>query len=77
MIYLAQGLSICKIAALLERNKSTIARELKRNNKDYSPSKAQARYQRRRKKSCPHKKLDKPDLFNLVNKLFLERDYSP
>ena len=31
----------------------------------------------RRKKSCPHKKLDNPDLFNLVKKLFLERDLSP
>ena len=77
MFYLAQGLSICQIAVLLERNKSTIARELKRNDKDYLPSKAQARYQRRRKKSCPHKKLYKPDLFKLVKKLFLERDYSP
>ena len=28
MFYLAQGLSICKIAAILGRNKSTIAREL-------------------------------------------------
>ena len=77
MFYRAQGLSICKIALFLERNKSTIARELKRNDKDYSPSKAQARYLRRRQKSCPRKKLAKPDLFNLVKKLFLERDLSP
>ena len=77
MFYLAQGLSICQIAVLLERNKSTIARELKRNDKDYLPSKAQARYRRRRKKSCPHKKLYNPDLFNLVKELFLERDLSP
>jgi len=62
---------------LLKRNKSTIARELKRNDKDYLPSKAQARYQRRRKKCRPHKKLDKPDLFKLVKKLFLEVHLSP
>ena len=44
LLYRAQGLSICKIAALFERHKSTIARELKRNDKDYLPSKAQAAY---------------------------------
>ena len=77
MFYRAQGLSICQIAKLLERNKSTIARELKRNATDYLPSEAQACYQRRRKKSCPHKKLAKPDLFNLVKILFLELHWSP
>ena len=77
MFYRAQGLSICQIAKLLERNKSTIARELKRNATDYLPSEAQACYQRRRKKSCPHKKLAQPDLFNLVKKLFLDNRWSP
>ena len=77
LLYRAQGLSICKIAALLERHKSTIARELKRNATDYLPSEAQACYQRRRKKSCPHKKLAQPDLFNLVKILFLELHWSP
>lgn len=77
MFYRAQGLSICQIAKLLERNKSTIARELKRNATDYLPSEAQACYQRRRKKSCPHKKLAQPDLFNLVKILFLELHWSP
>ena len=37
---------------LLDRNKSTVVRQLKRNDKDYSLNKAQTRYRRRRKKSC-------------------------
>ena len=60
MFYRAQGLSICKIALFLERNKSTIARELKRNDKDYSPSKVQARYKRRRKNFVRAKSLTIP-----------------
>ncbi|MBR1806994.1 MAG: IS30 family transposase [Selenomonadaceae bacterium] len=62
-IYRAKNWSICKIAALLERNKSTISRELARNGDNYLPSKTQARYKRRRKKSRPHKLLEKPELF--------------
>ena len=77
LFHLAQGQSICQIAKLLGRNKSTISRELKRNSKDYSPSKAQANYQRRRKKSCPHKLLANPELFALVKKLFLGERWSP
>ena len=64
--YLAQDLSICRIARLLGRNKSTISRELKRNSGEYLPSKAQANYHKRRKKSCRHKLLAKPELFALV-----------
>ncbi|MBR1645506.1 MAG: helix-turn-helix domain-containing protein [Selenomonadaceae bacterium] len=37
----------------------------------------QISYQRRRKKSCPHKLLAKPELFKLVKKLFLELHWSP
>ena len=77
MFYRAQGLSICKIAKLLGRNKSTLSRELKRNTGEYLPSKAQAAYHKRRKKSRPHKKLAQPELFNLVNKLFLDLHWSP
>lgn len=77
MFYRAQGMSGYQIAKLLGRNKSTISRELKRNATDYSPSKAQACYQRRRKKSCPHKKLAQPELFNLVKILFLDNRWSP
>lgn len=75
--YLAQGFSICKIAQLVGRNKSTISRELKRNSRQYFPSKAQANYQRRRKKSCPKKKLANSELFENVKRLFLEEHWSP
>ncbi|MBR1805217.1 MAG: helix-turn-helix domain-containing protein, partial [Selenomonadaceae bacterium] len=67
----------CQIAKLLGRNKSTVSRELARNGNDYLPNKAQARYRKRRKKSCPHKLLENPELFKLVKKLFLERQLSP
>ena len=76
-IHQAGGKSLCQIAKLLGRNKSTISRELKRNSKDYSPSKAQANYQRRRKKCRPHKLLENPALFALVKKLFLGCQWSP
>ena len=76
-IYRASGNSLCQIAKLLGRNKSTISRELARNPGEYLPSKAQARYKRRRKKSRPHKLLENPELFALVKKLFLDRHCSP
>ena len=76
-IYQAMGLSLCQIAKLLGRNKSTISRELNRNSGEYFPSKAQARYRKRRKKSCRQKLLAKPELFALVKKLFLKYHWSP
>ena len=77
LIHLIQGLSLCQIAKLLGRNKSTLSRELARNGADYLPSKAQARYRRRRKKCRPHKLLENSELFALVKKLFLEKHWSP
>ena len=77
LFYLASGLSLCKIAQRRGRNKSTISRELCRNDEAYSPSKAQINYQLRRKKSCPRKKLDNPQLFDIVRRLFLEEHLSP
>ena len=50
LIHLTQGLSLCQIAKLLGRDKSTLSRELARNPGEYFPSKAQARYRKRRKK---------------------------
>lgn len=77
LFFSAKGLSLCQIAKEIGRNKSTISRELKRNPRDYSPSKAQASYHKRRKKCCPPKKLLDKDLFALVKKLFLELRWSP
>ena len=77
LFHLAQGVSLCQIAKLLGRNKSTISREVSRNHGEYLPSKAQALYRRRRKKCRPHKILENADLFALVKKLFLDRQWSP
>ena len=77
MKYLARGYSLCKIAKLTGRNKSTISRELKRNPGEYFSSKAQANYQKRRKKCGSKKKLSDDKLFKLVKRLFLEEHWSP
>ncbi|PWI21591.1 hypothetical protein DF281_11445 [Kurthia zopfii] len=74
-----QGDSIRDIAKLLERNPSTISRELKRNqiNQNYSPSVAQSKYTKR-KSNCGRKLLLKnPELKALVKKLFLNKQWSP
>ena len=44
---------------------------------DYLPSRAQKRYERRRKNCRPHKILKNPDLFALVKILFLKLHWSP
>ena len=48
-IYRAQVLTQYKIAQILGRHQATISRELNRNPEEYSPSKAQAAYLKRRK----------------------------
>ena len=48
-IYRAQGLTLDAIAQMLGRHQATISRELNRNPEEYSPSKAQAAYLKRRK----------------------------
>ena len=51
LFFYAKGYSISKIAKEINRNKSTVSRELRRNetNNEYSPSKAQNLYKKRRK----------------------------
>ncbi|MBR1805206.1 MAG: IS30 family transposase, partial [Selenomonadaceae bacterium] len=66
-----------KHLSITERELIAIYRELAGNGDNYLPSKAQTRYKRRRKKCRPHKLLEKPDLFKLVKKLFLELQLSP
>lgn len=74
-----QGKSISFIARKLNRSKSTISRELKRNsfNDEYWPSKAQASYHSRREKCRPHHRLENPSLFSFVRMAFLEWQWSP
>ena len=71
--------SIDYIAECIERDRSTIYRELKRNtiNKYYSATAAQAAYEYRRLKCRPKKKLSDPKLFGIVKKLFIEHQWSP
>lgn len=74
-----QGKSIRTIAKELKRSASTLSRELSRNKvgrAPYSPSKAQRRYQRR-KKNCGRKPiLADPGSLQLVRRLLLE-EWSP
>lgn len=74
---IASKFSITETAKYIGRSKSTVSRELKRNGKFYSPSEAQNNYQRKRKNCRPRKKLENPQLFKLVKKLFLQNRWSP
>ena len=77
--YFAKGISICKISKILNRNKSTISRELKRNvfNEQYSPSKAQAAYFKRRHHCGRKKILDNQIHYEWVRNRFLDHQWSP
>ena len=79
LYFSAKEYSVTDIAKELGRNKSTISRELKRNREgsQYLPSKAQQKYAKRRKTCKPHKRLDNPELFQLVREKFLEHQWSP
>lgn len=75
----SSGKSIRQIAMLLERNPSTISRELKRNtiNNDYSAVLADKSYHIRRKNCKRKKKFSDEYLKRKVQKLFLENQWSP
>ena len=68
LLFLGKGLSIRDIAKCLNRQTSTISRELKRNPDDYSPARAQARAKRERKNSRLGKLkiLSDPLIYNYV-----------
>lgn len=68
LLFRGKGLSIRDIAKHLNRQPSTISRELKRNPRDYSPAKAQVRAKRERKNSRLGrlKVLRNPLLYNYV-----------
>ena len=72
--------SLRSIAREIGRNVSTVSRELRRNTqgkKGYSAVEAQNKYRRRRKKCRRHKLLENPLLWETVNHLFLELQWSP
>ena len=73
------GFSICKIAKILHRNKSTISRELKRNASQgkYSPSMAQSEYSKRRTHCGRKKILNDPVRYEWVRNCFLDHQWSP
>lgn len=64
---------------MLEKNKSSISREIRRNSQDdeYIPCEAHAIYEKRRLHGRPKKKIDNPILFNCVKDLFLNHQWSP
>lgn len=74
-----KGVSQRKIAKILERNVSTISRELNRNStrRNYRPSEAQEKYQHRRTRCRRRYLLDNEDLRKAVASLITEEQWSP
>ena len=80
MVMHSAGKSLRFIAKALNRNASTISRELAKNTKNgkaYSASAAQKSYTKRRKRCVMRKALDKPELRDKVQRLFFEQQWSP
>ena len=79
LVLRSQNHSITYIASNIGRNKSTISRELSRNNIDgeYSAIAAQAAYCNRRIRCRRKTKLSDPNIFKLVQEKFLEHQWSP
>lgn len=79
-VYYKEKRSITEIARLLNRNKSTISREIKRNpsrDEGYNAIGAQRKYNSRRKKSVrPKRLLTENGLYNLIYQ-GLEKYWSP
>ena len=80
------GKSISQIARELGRNKSTISREVRAKSvlgtpgvdgAKYSPFEAQKKYQQNRQHCRRKKKLFVPELREIVQKLFLDCNWSP
>lgn len=77
--FLDIGKNQIEISILLGRNKSSISKEIRRNNQngEYIPCEAHAIYKKRRFYCRSRKKLDNPSLFNCVKDLFLNHQWSP
>ena len=75
-----KGCGIREIARKLNRDPSSISRELKRNRtnkEEYSPSRAQAKYEKRRKRSRRKYLLSEPELKEQVVRLLQGEQWSP
>lgn len=79
LVLLTQGVTIRKIAEMLNRSPSTVSRELKRNTdkEGYSPSQAAARYNIRRLASRRRRIFDNPLMKAFVQEKLLESQWSP
>nr|WP_318606323.1 helix-turn-helix domain-containing protein [Mitsuokella jalaludinii] len=74
------GKSVTEIAQLLERGKSTISRELRRNAATAGqpmPYFAQTLYQQRKEACYPHKRLENAPLRSYIQTCILEYHWSP
>jgi IS30 family transposase len=74
----SRKISIAECARRLGRNRSTLSRELKRNTTEvgYLPDYARNRYEERRRKCRPKRKMDDRTLRRTVL-IFLEKGWSP
>ena len=80
LFYLAQSKSFRFIAKELNRNKSSISREVKRNSEpkgSYSPFNAQRKYLERRKNCKPKRLLTNRTIHDKVQVLFIQHQWSP
>lgn len=79
MVLLSLGKSMGIIAKQLNRAKSTICREIKRNGgvDNYSAIKATCLYQTKRQACRPRLKLTNPHVFNLVQDKLFNHQWSP
>lgn len=78
--YRAQGKSVREVAKQMERSPATISRELRRNREEgkrYSPSRAQRKYEQRRRNCRRPCKLADPWLREKVMCLWLKKHWSP
>ena len=80
LFFLAQEKTISFIAKELQRDKSSVSREIKRNTNTegiYSPSYAQKQYEIRRRKCGRKPLLLNADIHKTVQFLFLQYQWSP
>ena len=80
LLNIGAGKTLREIARILQRSASTLSRELKRNcenREEYSPDKAARNYRKRRKKCCRQRILKDAAAKALIQRLFLEQQWSP